>query len=105
MKLMSSLSMDDAIFLGLLKEKNLLPGNLKGKIDAEKTSADKAALFLNKVIDRAIDIGEFEPLNELLTVMSNEEYLKDPLLKQLANNIKQKLDNESSLIAMNSTGQ
>ena len=105
MKLMSSLSMDDAIFLGLLREKNLLPGNLNDKIQAERTKAQKATLFLDKVIDRAIGIGEFEPLNKLLTVMSDEEYLNDLQLKQLANNIKQKLDKESSLITMNSTGQ
>ena len=105
MKLMSSLSMDDVVFLGLLREKNLLPGDLNDELQAERTKAQKAALFLDKVIDRAIGIGEFESLNKLLTVMSDEEYLKDPILKQLANEIKQELDEESSLIAMNSTGQ
>ena len=102
---MSSLSMDDVIFLGLLREKNLLPGNLNDEIQAEKTSADKAALFLDKVIDRAIGIGEFEPLNKLLTVMSDEVHLKNGSLKQLANEVKQRLDKESSLIPMNSAGQ
>ena len=105
MKLISSLSMDDVIFVGLLKEKNLLPGDLNDEIEAKRTKAQKATLFLDKVIDPAIGIGEFEPLNKLLTVMSDEEYLKDSQLKQLANEIKQKLDKESSLIAMNSTGQ
>ena len=105
MELMTSLLMDDVKFIGLLREKNLLPGNLYDEIDAEKTSADKAELFLNKVIDRAIGTDELEPLNKLLTVMSDEKYLNDLQLKQLANEIKQKLDNESSLIAMNSTGQ
>ena len=106
MNLVSSLLMDDVKFLGLLRVKNLLSGNLYDELQlAEKTKAQKATLFLDKVIDRAIGIGEFEPLNKLLTVMSDEEYLNDPLLKQLANNIKQELDNESSLITMNSTGQ
>ena len=103
---MKLMSMGDVIFLGLLREKNLLPGNLYDELQlAERTKAQKATLFLDKVIDPAIGIGEFEPLNKLLTVMSDEEYLNDPQLKQLANNIKQKLDKESSLIAMNSTGQ
>ena len=102
---MSSLSMDDVIFLGLLREKNLLPGNLNDEIQAEKTSADKATLFLDKAIDRAIGISEFEPLNKLLTVMSDEVHLKNGSLKQLAYEIKQRLDKESSLIPMNSAGQ
>ena len=102
---MSSLAMNDVIFLGLLREKHLLPGNLNDEIQVERTSADKAALFLDEVIDRAISISEFEPLNKLLTVMSDEQFLNNDSLKQLANEIKQTLDKESALIDMNSTGQ
>ena len=106
MQLITSLSMDDVIFLGLLREKNLLPGNLNDELQlAERTKAQKATLFLDKVIDRAIGIGEFEPLNKLLTVMSDEVHLKNGSLKQLANEVKQRLDKESSLIPMNSAGQ
>ena len=98
--------MDDVIFLGLLRQKNLLPGNLNDQVQlAEKTSAQKAALFLDKVVDPSIDIGEFEPLIKLLTVMSDDVYLKNDLLKQLANKIKEELDKESSLISVNRTGQ
>ena len=106
MQLITSLSMDDVIFLGLLREKNLLPGNLNDQVKlAEKTSAQKAALFLDEVVDPSIDVGEFEPLNTLLTVMSDDVYLKNDSLKQLANKIKEELDKESSLIPMNRTGQ
>ena len=106
MQLITSLSMDDVIFLVLLREENLLPGNLNDQVQlAEKTSAQKAALFLDKVVESSIDIGEFEPLNKLLTIMSDDVYLKNDSLKQLANKIKEKLDKESSLIPMNRTGQ
>ena len=105
MQLITSLSMDDVILLGLLREKSLLPGNLNDEILAEKTRAQKAALFLDKVVDPSIDIGEFAPLNKLLTVMSDDAYLKNDSLMQLANKIKEELDKESSLILMNRTGQ
>ena len=106
MQLITSLSMDDVIFLGLLREENLLPGNLNDQVQlAEKTSAQKTALFLDKVVESSIDIGEFEPLNKLLTIMNDDVYLKSDSLKQLANKIKEELDKESSLIPMNRTGQ
>ena len=97
--------MDDVIFLGLLREKNLLPGYLSEEVQAERTKAEKATLFLDKVVDPSIDVGEFGPLNNLLTVMSDEVYLKSVLLKQLANTMKQDIDKESSLIHMNISGQ
>ena len=107
-QLITSLSMDDVIFLALLRQQNLLPGNLIDQLQvqlAEKTSAQRAALFLDKVVNTSIDIGEFEPLNKLLMVMSNEVYLKNNLMKQLANKMKEELDKESSLIPTNRSGQ
>ena len=105
MQLITSLPMDDVIFLGLLRQKKLLPGNLNYQVQlAEKTSTQKAALFLDKAVDPSIDIGEFESFNKLLTVMSDDAYLKNDSLKQLANKIKEESDKESSLIPMNRTG-
>ena len=105
MQLITSLLMDDVIFLGLLRQKNLLPGDLNYQVQlAEKTSTEKAALFLDKVVDPSIDTGEFEPLIKLLTVMSDEVYLKNDSLKQLANKIKEELDKKSLLIPRNRTG-
>ena len=97
-QLITSLSMDDVIFLGLLRQKNLLPGDLKGEVWAEKTSARKAALFLDKAIDPSIDLGEFEPLIKLLTVMSDEVYLNNDSMKQLAAKINQELDRYQLLL-------
>ena len=83
--------MDDVIFLGLLRQKHLLPGDLKGEVQAEKTVARKAELFLGKAIEPSIDVGEFEPFSKLLTAMSDEVYLNDDSLKQLAAKINQEL--------------
>ena len=105
-QLITSLSMDDVIFLGLLREKGLLPGDLNDEVQLPgRTNAQKATLFLDKVVNPAIDIGEFEPLNKLLTVMSDETYLKNDALKQLANKMKEVLDKQSSLITTNTAGQ
>ena len=93
------------MFLGLLREKNLLPGNLNAEVKADNTSIQKAALFLDKVVDPAIDIGELETLNKLLTVMSDEVYLKNDSLRQLANKMRKELDKGSSLIPRNNAGQ
>ena len=83
--------MDDVIFVGLLREKHLLPGDLNGEVQAERTVARKAALFLDKAIEPSIELGEFEPFIKLLTAMSDEVYLNDNSLKQLAAKINQEL--------------
>ena len=92
MQLVTSLSMDDVIFLGLLRERNLFPGDLYEDLQTEKTTARKAVLFLDKAIQPFLDINDFEPLNKLLTVMSDETYLKNDALKLLAANMKLELD-------------
>ena len=92
MQLVTSLSMDDVIFLGLLRERNLFPGDLYEELQTEKTTARKATLFLDKAIQPFLDINDFETLNKLLTVMSDETYLKNDALKQLAANMKLELD-------------
>ena len=95
-KLITSLPMNDAIFIELLNRENLFPGNLKEQIEGKATKSDKAGLFLDKVIQPSIDIGLFEFLIKLLTVMSDKVYLKDDSLKQLAAEIKEKIDEEST---------
>ena len=104
MQLVTSLSMDDVIFLGLLRERNLFPGDLYEELQTEKTTARKAALFLDKAIQPFLDIGDFEPLNKLLTVMSDETYLKNDALKQLATNMKLELDKVVPFIPIKGNG-
>ena len=104
MQLVTSLSMDDVIFLGLLRERSLFPGDLYEELHLDKTPVKKAALFLDKAIQPFLDIGDFEPLNKLLTVMSDETYLKNDALKQLAANMKLELDKVAPFIPTNGTG-
>ena len=96
-KLITSLPMDDVIFIELLSRENLFSGSLKEQIQGKTTKSQKADLFLDSAIQPSIDIGQFECLNKLLTVMSDEVYLKDDSLKQLAAEINEKVDEESSL--------
>ena len=103
-KLITTLPMDDAIFIELLSRKNLFSGSLKEQIQRNITKSDKADLFLDEAIQPSIDIGQFECLNKLLTVMSDEVYLKDDSLKQLAAEIEEKIDEESSLYSTKLTG-
>ena len=68
MRLIRSLPMQDVIFSGLLREKNLLPGDLMEQIRAKNTVAEMATLFLDEAIETPLSVGNFEPLNTLLTV-------------------------------------
>ena len=83
--------MDDTIFSGLLREQNLLPGDLKEQVKTMGTRAGKAELFLERVIESPLNVGNCEPFNSLLTVMSDEQYNNNDALKQLATTIKQAL--------------
>ena len=67
-KLIKSLPMNDATFIELLNRENLFSGSLKEQIQGK----DKADLFLDEAIQPSIDIDQFECLNKLLTVMSDE---------------------------------
>ena len=91
-ELMTSLPMDDIIFLALLKQHNLLPADLKEQVKAKPTRAEKTDLFLEKAIECSLGIGNGEPFNNLLTVMSDEVYVKSEILIQLAGKIKQELN-------------
>ena len=95
MQLVTSLPMDDVIFLGLLREQNLFPANLKEQVQARPTKARKTVLFLEKAIERSLYIDDSQPLHKLLTVMSNENDYNSPHLKRLATKMKQELDKET----------
>ena len=95
MQLLTSLPMDDVIFLGLLREQKLFPTNLKERIQARSTKAQKTELFLDKAIERSLYIDDAQPLHNLLTVMSNENRHNFVHLKRLASKIKQELSKET----------
>ena len=92
MELSTSLPMDDPIFFGLLRQKNLFPANLEEQVQAKPTRAEKTKLFLDKIIDCSLSIDYCEPLCNLLTAMSDENYLHSDHLKQLATRIRQEIN-------------
>ena len=72
-KLVKTLPMDDAVFTAELFSNDLLPGNLKSQLKSEKTSADKAALFLDSVIEPSVT-SDGSSFDKLLHVMEDSEY-------------------------------
>ena len=61
--------------------------------------------FLDVAIDRPLHIDNFEPLCKLLTVMTDEVHLNNDSLEQLATEIKQEVDKETSLTTMKGTAR
>lgn len=98
--MLESLPMDDVVFLELLKYQKLFPGDLKQQVQARATRMEKALWFLDNAIACPLNINNFEPLCKLLTVMTDEMYLNNDSLKQLATKIEQELEKETSLITM-----
>ena len=71
--------MNDAIFIAQLYANGLLPGDLKNQLNLpHRTSADKATLFLDSVIEPSVTSSSFD---KLLNVMEDSEYKH---LKKLA---------------------
>ena len=73
-KLVETLPMDDVKFIAKLYSDRLLPGNLKNQLKAEKTSADKAAHFLDSVIEPSMTSDGGKMFDVLLNVMEDSEY-------------------------------
>ena len=77
-KLVNTLPMDDVTFIASLYSRDLLPGDTKLVINSLSTQAEKAAYFLDHVIEPLVG---FSRLNKLLEVMENSGYSG---LKELA---------------------
>ena len=92
-KLVETLPMDDIKFIAKLYSESLLPGNLKSQLKSEKTSADKAALFLDSVIEPSVTSDGGSSFDKLLHVMEDSEYQH---VKELAEQIRTSLRNGSS---------
>ena len=100
LQMLESLPMDDVVFLELLKQQNLFPGDLKQQVQARATRMEKALWFLDNAVYGPLSIDNLEPLCKLLTVMTDKIYLNSDSLKQLATKFEQKLEKETSLISM-----
>ena len=95
-KLVDTLPIDDVRFIAQLYSERLLPGNLKSLVKAQKTSADKAALFLDSVIEPSVAIDGGSSFDKLLNVMRDSEYqhVKE-LAKQIKSNLAKRSDNDN----------
>jgi len=99
--LVKSLPMADVIFLAKMRSKGLLPGNIKGTLKSLPTPADKAAEFLDQVIEPSLQSNNVTQLKKLLSIM--EDYGNDAL-KSLAKTIRSALDS-GSVSAGNDKGE
>ena len=74
-KLVETLPMDDAVFVAKLFSNDLLPGDLKNQLKlVHRTSADKAVLFLDSVIEPSVTSDGGSSFDKLLHVMEDSEY-------------------------------
>ena len=89
-KLVTSLPMNDVIFLAELNTKGLFSGGLKAKVKALSTATEAADYFLDNKIEKDLLNGNNDSFLQLLSVM--EEYNES--LKVLAVEIKGKLNVE-----------
>ena len=67
--------MDDAVFIADLFSNDLLPGDLKNQLKlVHRTSAQKAAYFLDSVIEPSVTSDGGSSFDKLLHVMEDSEY-------------------------------
>lgn len=75
--------MKDATFRANLV--TLLHGDLKEKVQSKSTTAEAASCFLDNIIQPAIESGDNEPFEILLSKLENSEFIN---LKNLAQDIR-----------------
>ena len=93
-KLVETLPMDDAVFVAELFSNDLLPDDLWNQLKLlHRTSADKAVLFLDSVIEPSVTSDGGSSFDKLLHVMEDSEYQH---LKELAELIGTSLTKRSS---------
>ena len=101
-KLIKSLPMSDALFFEVLKKRKLFSCDLEGQVKTQGTKAEKTAWFLDNAIKPSLDVGKVEPLHKLLSVMADDEDIKSDLLKEMAADIEQQIE-QTSLNLMDSS--
>ena len=90
-KLVKALPMNDVTFTTQLSSKKILPASVDAHIKSLPTQPNKADYYLNNVIKPALDIGETEELETLITVMEKSGYSH---VQKLAKAMKSDLDIE-----------
>jgi len=91
--LVTSLPMDDVIFIAKIHSRRLLPGDIKAKLKKLDTPAEKATEFLDQMIEPFLKNDDVTPLKKLLTVMEDSG---NDSLKKLAKTIRSVLDSGPS---------
>lgn len=87
--------MKDVIFIAHLVK--LLPGDLKEKVESKSTTAEAASCFLDNVIKPAVESGDNEPFEILLSELEKSDYINlNNLAKDIRNDIHKALKAESS---------
>ena len=85
--------MKDVIFRAHLMKLKLLPGNLKGTVESKPTEADAASCFLDSMIKPAVETGNNEPFEILLSQLEKSENIH---LKKLAQDIRKEIHEAAS---------
>ena len=102
-KLIKCLPMDDGLFLVMLSEHELLPGDTEGKVKSLATQTEKATYFISHVIKPSLDVDSRVYLNKLLLAMSESGYKH---VEEISSKIKSEIANtESSKTSMLSSYQ
>ena len=86
--------MDDAVFVAKLFSNGLLPGDLKNQLKLlHRTSADKAVLFLDSVIEPSVTSDGGSSFDKLLHIISEYQHLKE-LVVQIRTSLLQSHNND-----------
>ena len=92
--LVTHLPMNEIKFIAELYSKRLLPGDLKSTIQAQQTSANRAMVFLDHVIESSVQNNDIMPFKTLLSIIT-EDY--GDYLRKLAGDIRSSLDHLPSI--------
>ena len=98
-KLVDTLPMNDVRFIAKLFSERLLPGNLMSQVKAQKTSADKATLFLDSVIEPSLTSDGGSSFDKLLNIMRDSEYQHVKKLAEQLTTLRKRSTNDSGMFS------
>ena len=73
-KLVKTLPMNDALFIAKLYSRDLLPDDVKERVQSLPTRASKAMHFLDHVIKPSVTTGVGSSFDQLLNVMEDSDH-------------------------------
>ena len=92
-KLIRCLPMDDGLFLAMLSEHELLPGDTEGKVKSLATQTEKATYFMSHVIKPSLEVDSRVYLDKLISVMNESGYKH---VEELCSKMKSEIANSES---------